>query len=67
MKDVPIGELPVIDLDVLRRGDRPTVDDVTILRDGTRLDTPAKVVAYVEWFKAELAAKGRPLSGDRGA
>lgn len=67
VKDVPIEELPVIDVDVLRRGDRPTADDVTILRDGTRLDTPEKVVAYVEWFKAELAAGDRLLGGDRGA
>ena len=28
----------------------PTPDDVTILTDGRRLDTPAKVIAFVDWM-----------------
>jgi hypothetical protein len=51
MAEVPIDELPVIDVDKLnaavRRGGPPTTDDVTILRDGTRLDSPEKVRAFV--------------------
>jgi hypothetical protein len=31
----------------------PTDDDVPIARDGTRLDTPAKLVAYLEEINAE--------------
>lgn len=60
MKDVRVAELPVIDVDHVCDGPRPTADDVTVLRDGTRLDTPAKVIAYVEQFKAEMAARTRP-------
>ena len=44
--------VPSLDFDELeaamRRGGRPTDDDVTILRDGTRLDTPEKVRAWVD-------------------
>jgi hypothetical protein len=59
VSDVPLDELPVIDVDELRRGDPPTDDDVTVLRDGTRLDTPAKVIAFVERFRAEVGARAR--------
>lgn len=51
MAEGPIEDLPVIDIDKLnaavRRGGAPTHDDVTILRDGTRLDSPDKVRAFV--------------------
>lgn len=34
-------------------GDRPpTDDDVSITRDGRRLDTPAKVIAFVDEINA---------------
>jgi hypothetical protein len=61
---VRVEDLPVIDVDELRLGDPPTSDDVTVLRDGTRLDTPAKLITYVESFKSEMATRsarrGRP-------
>lgn len=48
----PIEDLPKVDVEALTadmlRGGPPTPDDVTILRDGTRLDTPAKVRAWVD-------------------
>ena len=51
MPEVPIEDLPVIDVDQLnaavRRGGPPTKDDVTILRDGTQLDSADKVRAFV--------------------
>jgi hypothetical protein len=51
MDQVPVEELPKVDVEGLkadmRRGGPPTADDVTILRDGTRLDTPAKIRAWV--------------------
>ncbi|MBA3288151.1 MAG: hypothetical protein H0U21_09035 [Acidimicrobiia bacterium] len=38
-------------------GDRPpTDDDVPIARDGRRLDTPAKVRAFLEEINAERSA-----------
>jgi len=47
----------VIDWDWLKeaagRGGPPTSDDVTILRDGRRLDTAEKVRAFVDEFNAE--------------
>lgn len=47
----------IIDWDSLeeaaRRGGPPTSDDVTILRDGRRLDTAEKVRAFVAEFDAE--------------
>ena len=67
VKDVPIEELPVIGVDGLGDGDPPTADDVTTLRDGTRLDTPAKLIAYVEQFKAEMAARAPHRGAARGA
>jgi hypothetical protein len=37
-------------------GDRPpTDDDVSITRDGRRLDTPAKVVAFLDEINANRA------------
>lgn len=66
VNEVSVEELPAIDVDALCIGGLPTADDVTILRDGTRLDTPAKVIAYVEQFKAELAARTRHSGADRG-
>lgn len=51
MSEVPIEDLLVIDVDKLnaavRCGGLPTKDDVTILRDGTRLDSADKVRAFV--------------------
>jgi hypothetical protein len=48
MAQVPITDLPTIDVEALKsEGRPPTADDVTILRDGTRLDTPAKMRAWV--------------------
>jgi len=43
--------------DAARRGGHPTSDDVTILRDGRRLDTAAKVRAFVAEFDAEQARR----------
>jgi hypothetical protein len=51
MDQVPIERLLAVEVEELkadmRRGGPPTSDDVTILRDGTRLDTPAKMRAWV--------------------
>lgn len=44
----------------------PTADDVTILIDGRRLDTPAKVRAFVAEFNAEQARRLSRASGRRG-
>lgn len=35
----------------------PTPDDVTILKDGRRLDTPEKVIAWVHELAAERASE----------
>ena len=38
-------------------GDRPpTDDDVPITRDGRRLDTPEKVIAFIDEINAERSA-----------
>lgn len=38
-------------------GDRPpTDDDVPITRDGRRLDSPAKVIAFLDEINADRAA-----------
>jgi hypothetical protein len=37
--------------------EQPTADDVPITRDGRRLDTPAKVIAFLEQINAERAAE----------
>lgn len=58
-------DLPHVDIDALeaamRRGGGPTRDDVTIRRDGTRLDTPSKsrewVAAIVRERRAESAVE----------
>lgn len=38
---------------------QPTEDDVPIALDGRVLDTPAKVIAYIEEINAARAAAGR--------
>jgi len=43
--------------ETVRGATDPTVDDVTILRDGRRLDTPEKVRAFVAEFDAEQARR----------
>ncbi len=37
----------------------PTVDDVSITLDGTRLDTPSKLIAYLEQVNAAREASNR--------
>lgn len=39
--------------------DPPTDDDVSITIDGRRLDTPEKVIAFIEEINAERAAQAR--------
>jgi hypothetical protein len=39
--------------------DPPTDDDVSITIDGRRLDTPKKVIAFIEEINAERAAQAR--------
>ncbi|WP_116996873.1 hypothetical protein [Desertimonas flava] len=50
--------------DAVRGGTEPTADDVTILRDGRRLDSAEKVRAFVAEFDAELARRRR-IDADR--
>lgn len=61
MNQVPIEDLPQVDVDELeaamRRGGPPTRDDVTVLADGTRLDTPAKSRAWIDGIVREHAAR----------
>lgn len=40
---------------MMRNAPPPTADDVTILADGRRLDTPEKVRAWVDELNAERA------------
>jgi len=35
----------------------PTADDCTVLRDGTRIDTPAKARAYMADLRAAVASE----------
>lgn len=50
----------IIDWDYVKDGARPpTADDVTILRDGRRLDTADKIRAFVAEFDAEQARHRR--------
>lgn len=64
MEIVPISELPAVDVDTLEaavlQGGSPTNDDVTVLADGTRLDTPEKAGA---WVREILRLQGRELGG----
>lgn len=43
----------------LQGADPPTPDDVSILWDGTRLDSKEKVLAFCEQLAAERAAAAR--------
>lgn len=58
-----------LDLDELenamRRGGAPTVDDVTVLRDGTRLDTPEKARAWIEETVRRIRAAIKAASAGR--
>jgi hypothetical protein len=40
-----------------RRGGRPTVDEVTVLSDGRRIDSAEKLRAVIEEFTRSHAAK----------
>lgn len=52
--------------ETVRGATDPTVDDVTILRDGRRLDTPEKVRAFVAEFDADQARRrSRVAAGQR--
>jgi len=44
----------------------PGRGNVPILRDGSRLDSSAKVIDYVERFRAEMAARSRHHDVDLG-
>jgi chaperone required for assembly of F1-ATPase len=49
----------------MAQGGPPTADDVSITMDGRRLDTPAKVIAFVDELKQAAAATQaeRPAAG----
>jgi hypothetical protein len=53
-------EIPELDVAAMVADMRPpTDDDVPIALDGTRLDTPAKVIAYLEQINARRDAAQR--------
>jgi len=54
---VPLSELPRVDVEAIKHNARPSADDVTVLLDGTRLDSPSKARAFILAFKAEMAAR----------
>jgi len=58
-----VDSIRELDLAALGGMRPPTADDVPIALDGTRLDTPAKLVAYLEEINAarEAANRQRPV------
>lgn len=56
----PVEQIPKLDIAAMVADMRPpTDDDVPIALDGTALDTPAKVIAYLEEINARRAASER--------
>jgi hypothetical protein len=53
-----VEAIPELDLAAMVADMRPpTDDDVPVALDGTRLDTPAKVIAYLEQINARRDAE----------
>lgn len=50
-----LGEL----FEAIKAGEPPTPDDVSVAADGTRLDTPEKVMAWIEEVNLARAAAQR--------
>ncbi len=59
----PVEQIPELDVAAMVADMRPpTDDDVPIALDGTPLDTPAKVIAYLEEIDARRDAAQRRAS-----
>ncbi|CAN5811838.1 MAG: hypothetical protein ACR2HP_11635 [Ilumatobacteraceae bacterium] len=58
-----VEQIPVLDVAAMVADMRPpTDDDVPITLDGTRLDTPGKVIAYLQEINARRAAADKRAS-----
>jgi hypothetical protein len=57
-----VEEIPELDIAAMVADMRPPTDDVPIALDGSRLDTPAKVIAYLEQINARRDAAQRRAS-----